>query len=54
MLCELSLVIFVRGVVCKFVLNVFLGVKCYVVGQFSGYVKGNVLGGCWFWSRGLF
>ena len=39
--------------VCKFVLNVFLGVKCYVVGQFSGYVKGNVLGGCWVWPKGF-
>ena len=26
---------------------------CCVVELFDGCVKGNVLGGCWFWLRGL-
>ena len=30
-----------------------LKTKRYVVEQFNGHMKGNVLGECWLWPRGL-
>jgi transposase len=30
-----------------------LKTKRYVIEQFNGHVKGNVLDGCWVWPRGL-
>jgi hypothetical protein len=30
-----------------------LRTKRYVIEQFNGHVKDNVLGGCWVWPRGL-
>ena len=33
--------------------DVLLKTKRYVVEQFNGLIKDNVLGECWFWPRGL-
>jgi hypothetical protein len=33
--------------------DVLLKTKRYVVEQFNGLIKGNVLDGCWLWPRGL-
>jgi hypothetical protein len=33
--------------------DVLLKTKRYVVEQFNGHMKGNVLGECWLWPRGL-
>jgi hypothetical protein len=42
-----------RGKACKLESNVLLSAKRYVVEQFNGHLKDNVLGECWLWPRGL-
>lgn len=37
----------------KIELDVLLKTKRYLVEQFNGHLKENVLGGCWLWPRGL-
>ena len=38
---------------CKLKSNVLLRTNRYVVEQFNGHLKDNVLGECWLWPRGL-
>jgi hypothetical protein len=42
-----------KGKRCKIESDVLLKTKRYLVEQFNGLIKGNVLDGCWLWSRGL-
>lgn len=38
---------------CKVKYSELLKAKRYVIEQFNGHVKGNVLDGCWIWPKGL-
>ncbi len=42
-----------KGKSCKIKPSELLRKKFYIVEQFNGHVKGNVLGECWTWPRGL-
>jgi transposase len=42
-----------KGKSCKIEPNELLRKRRYVVEQFNGHVKDNVLDGCWVWPRGL-
>ena len=42
-----------KGKARKIESDVLLKAKRYVVEQFNGHVKGNVLAECWLWPRGL-
>lgn len=42
-----------KGKVRKIAPNEVLRKKRYVVEQFNGHIKANVLGECWVWSKGL-
>jgi transposase len=42
-----------RGIGRKIKTSLFLRKKRYVVEQFNGHVKANVLGECWVWPRGI-
>ena len=42
-----------RGKACKLESDVLLRTKRYVVEQFNGLIKDNVLAECWLWPRGL-
>ena len=42
-----------KGRGCKVESDVLLRTNRYVVEQFNGLVKDNVLDGCWLWPRGL-
>ena len=42
-----------KGKGCKIKPNMLLRKRRYVVEQFNGHMKDNVLGECWLWPRGL-
>ena len=42
-----------KGKRCKIEVDMLLKTKRYVVEQFNGLIKGNVLDECWLWPRGL-
>ena len=42
-----------KGKLCKFEMDVLLKTKRYVVEQFNGLIKDNVLDECWLWPKGL-
>jgi hypothetical protein len=42
-----------KGKSCKVESDVLLSAKRYVVEQFNGHLKANVLDECWLWPRGL-
>ena len=42
-----------KGKSCKVDADVLLKTKRYVIEQFNGLIKDNVLDECWLWPRGL-